>query len=135
MQKQFISVILSVLFFTAACAGPVNPPVEQIEPTAPAAEASQPGDFLEETISQADLVGPDCLGEDISPIGQSIAEDYESANYEQVMTWFCNGAEFEDILVALETEAQTDSSADDLLNLLAEGFTWEEIWQSVGLTE
>ena len=51
------------------------------------------------------------------------------------MSWFCNGAEFEDILVALETEAQTEAAADEMLKMLADGFTWDEIWQVIGLTE
>jgi len=89
---------------------------------------------VEETTAQVETTEPNCLGGEINPIGKSIAEDYESTSYEQVMTWFCNGAEFEDILVALETEAQTDTSADEMLKMLADGFTWEEIWQLVGLT-
>jgi ActR/RegA family two-component response regulator len=78
---------------------------------------------------------PNCLGDEISPIGQSIADEYESASYEQVMTWFCNGAEFEDILTALETESQTGTPAEEMLLMLADGFTWEEIWQMIGLTD
>ena len=70
---------------------------------------------------------PDCLDGEVSPIGGAIAEEYDFTSYEEVITWFCNGAEFEDILVALETESQTGTPAD--------GFTWEEIWQQVGLTE
>ena len=75
------------------------------------------------------------LGDEVSPVGQSIADDYEFASYEQVMTWFCNGAEFEDILVALETQSQTDVLADEMLQMLADGFTWEEIWQIIGILE
>jgi hypothetical protein len=51
------------------------------------------------------------------------------------MTWFCNGAEFEDILVALETELQTDTSADDMLQMLGAGFSWNDIWLTTGLTD
>jgi alkylation response protein AidB-like acyl-CoA dehydrogenase len=51
------------------------------------------------------------------------------------MTWFCSGAEFEDILVALQTEDQTGTPAEEMLVMLAEGFTWEEIWLVIGLTE
>jgi len=84
--------------------------------------------------SSVETAAPDCQAGEINPIGQSIADDYESITYEQVMTWFCNGAEFEDILVALETEAETDTTAGDMLKMLADGRTWEEIWQIVGLT-
>ena len=77
----------------------------------------------------------DCLGNVISPIGQSIAEDFSNVDYQQVITWFCDGAEFEDILVALETEALTDTPADEMLQLLSDGLTWDDIWQSIGLTD
>ena len=77
----------------------------------------------------------DCLGGEVSPIGESIADDYEFTDYAEVITWFCNGAEFEDILVALETESLTGTPAEEMLQMLADGFTWDEIWQLVGLTE
>ena len=51
------------------------------------------------------------------------------------MTWFCDGAEFEDILVALETAEQTGASAEEMLIPLAAGLTWEEIWIEVGLSD
>jgi hypothetical protein len=78
---------------------------------------------------------PDCLGDDINPMGKSIADDYAFANYEQVMTWFCDGAEFEDILVALETELQIEYSAEEMLALLSKGFSWEDIWQHAGIID
>lgn len=90
---------------------------------------------IETRVSPAKIAARNCLGDEIHPIGQSIAEEYESASYEQVITWFCNGAEFEDILVALETETLVDTSTDEMLKMLADGFTWDEIWQLVGLTD
>jgi hypothetical protein len=78
---------------------------------------------------------PNCLNGEVSPIGQSIADEYDSVDYDQVMVWFCNGAEFEDILVALETESQTGTPAEEMLKMLAGGLTWDEIWQVIGLTE
>jgi hypothetical protein len=78
---------------------------------------------------------PDCLGEEIHPIASSIAADYEFTSYEEVMTWFCNGAEFEDILTALLTEELTGAQVEEMLEMLANGFTWDEIWQVTGLTE
>lgn len=79
--------------------------------------------------------GPDCLGEGINPIASAIAADYETTSYAEVMTWFCNGAEFEDILTALLTEELTGVPAEELLVMLADGFSWDEIWQVIGLTE
>ena len=90
---------------------------------------------IETTTSPAKTAAPNCLGDAANPVGQSIADDYEFTSYEQVMTWFCNGAEFEDILVALETEAQTGTPADEMLQMLADGFAWDEIWQIIGLSD
>ncbi len=69
----------------------------------------------------------------VNPIGESIADEYDFVTYDDVMAWFCEGAAFEDIVVALETEALTDTPAEEMLQMLADGFTWEEIWFVVGL--
>jgi hypothetical protein len=77
----------------------------------------------------------DCPSKDALELGAAIAQGYDFTSTEQVMTWFCDGAELEDILVALETEEQTGTSAEEMLIMLAAGLTWEEIWIEVGLTE
>lgn len=89
----------------------------------------------QDVIPEAVTATPDCLNGEVSSIGQSIADEYDSVDYDQVMVWFCNGAEFEDILVALETESQTGTPAEEMLQMLADGFTWDEIWRVIGLTE
>jgi hypothetical protein len=86
-------------------------------------------------ISTQDTTGTDCANEKVYEIGQSMAYSYPFTTQQEVITWFCEGAEFEDILVALETEKQTGTAAEDLLVMRAEGLTWEEIWQVVGFTE
>ena len=123
-----------MLMLITACGVLPTPTVAPDMPDTPT-DVPENVELVEETLPPAETVAPNCLGDEISPLGQSIADDYESVSYEQVMTWFCNGAEFEDILVALETEEQTDTSADEMLQMLADGFTWEEIWQLVGLTD
>jgi len=135
--KYLVIVLLITLVVITACGAQPDSVIEPNKPDTPieTSEKSEPTTVLEATSPPIETTGPDCLGDEINPIGQSIADDYESNSYEQVMTWFCNGAEFEDILVALETEAQTDTSADEMLQMLADGFTWEEIWQMVGLTD
>ncbi|MES0362041.1 MAG: hypothetical protein ABUK20_14055, partial [Anaerolineales bacterium] len=77
----------------------------------------------------------ECPGEEINNIGQGIADEYDFTSYEEVMTWFCSGAEFEDILVALQTEDQAGTPTEEMLVMLADDFSWEEIWLVVGLTE
>ena len=146
MKTRYIILTPIILLLITACSvaagSPVEPesldkPTEVQSNNAPVVETTVPAETLqpiEATTSPVETASPNCLGEEISPIGQSIADDYDSVTYEQVITWFCNGAEFEDILVALETEEQTDTSANEMLKMLADGFTWEEIWQLVGLT-
>ena len=77
----------------------------------------------------------DCPSSVAHELGAAIARDHDFTSTEQVMTWFCDGAEFEDILVALETAEQTGASAEEMLVMLAAGLTWEEIWKEVGLTD
>ena len=65
------------------------------------------------------------------PLAESMAGKFE-ISYEEIMTWYCDGYAFSDILLALETEQLVDQSAEDLLSLLADR-SWEEIWQDLGL--
>ena len=127
MVVRQLFLVLIGLVLTTACGAQASPVVEPVKPEAAAVVQS-------DNEPASGTAAPNCLGETISPIGQSIAEDYETASYEQVMIWFCNGAEFEDILVALETETLTDRSADEMLKMLADGLIWDEIWQIAGLT-
>lgn len=99
---------------------------DEQEPSSAAATEEQPLETL----------GPDCYGDQIHPIGQSIADLYpEQMDYEEVMTWFCNGFEFEDILTSLQTAEETDISAEELLSKFEHGQTWEEIWIELGIVE
>ena len=116
--------IIFIFTITAACSASGSPAV-----TPGLHETTQPTSMPIETAD------PICLGEKDNPIAEAIANEYEFATYDQVMNWFCNGAEFDDILVALETELQTETSADEMLQMLTDGFSWEDIWLITGLTE
>ena len=119
MAKRFLFLALMFSLLVQACSAPPSLPSERNAPTAivsqpesvvPTAEPTQetvPVPALAAT-PLAETTSSDCLGGEVSPIGKSIAEDYDFTSYEEVITWFCNGAEFEDILVALETESQTE---------------------------
>ncbi len=65
------------------------------------------------------------------PMAEGMAESFE-VSYDQIMTWYCDGAAFSDILLALETEELVDLSVEELLNMV-EDKTWEEIWQDLGV--
>jgi len=135
MRKQHL-VLFVILMLVTAC----NSSNTQQAPEAPLVELDAPATLaisepMQEALPPVETAAPNCLGDETSPIGQSIADEYETANYDQVMTWFCNGAEFEDILVALETETQIDTSANEMIQMLADGFTWEEIWLVTGFVD
>ena len=76
-----------------------------------------------------------CPGEVTNPIGTGIADEYEFTSYGEVMTWFCDGAAFEDILVALQTEEFTGTPAEEMLAMLADGLSWGDIWILLDLGE
>lgn len=139
MKRQIEILLLIIAFLMVACTPQAAAPVAESVPSSSegASESVEvPPAVEEETPGEApEITATDCLNGEVSPIGQSIADDYETVSYEQVITWFCNGAEYEDILVALETETLTDSSAEEMLQMLADGFSWQEIWQLEGLSE
>jgi hypothetical protein len=74
-----------------------------------------------------------CIDSNPHAIGQSIATTYD-VPYPQVMTWFCSGYSFDNILIALETSEAVDIPADTLLQMLLEN-EWEEIWTEIGFRE
>ncbi len=144
MVKRILFSTFVVSLLVAACAAPLEPaslnptegPATAVVEDTPAVlptHTSEP-DQLERESPQPKETQPvetpdaGCPGEEPNTIGQGIADEYEFASYEDLMTWFCNGAEFEDILVALQTEEQSGTPAEEMLVMLAGGFTWEEIW-------
>jgi len=139
MRKRNLLAVVSTLLFvlTAACSAQGTPAVVPESTAVPVVPANTQDidETTQITLLSEETAEPNCLGDEVHPIGNAISDGYETVSYEQVMTWFCNGAEFEDILVALETELQTDTSADDLLQMLAAGFSWNDIWLTTGLTD
>ena len=111
---------------TPLMAGPNSPTATMIAEEQPVAN---------DTVTPLSTQAADCASSDANMLGAAIARDYDFTSTEQVMSWFCDGAEFEDILVALETAEQTGALAEEMLIMLAAGLTWEEIWKEVGLTE
>jgi hypothetical protein len=135
-ERGRLNVLIIILFvLTSACGGQGSPGVVPVLTDIPVSPGAQ--DLIESTqatLLSVETAEPNCLGYDVNPIGGAIADEYEHTNYKQVMTWFCNGAEFDDILVALETELQTETTADEMLHMLADGFSWADIWLVTGLT-
>lgn len=75
-----------------------------------------------------------CSGAQTHPMGESIAATYE-VSYEQVMHLYCDGFAFDDILLALETQAQSDVAVETILQMLESGRSWNDIWKELGLVD
>lgn len=142
--SKLVSVALALILLLAGCkpaasdqnamenssGSDVGSPVEDSAPEVN--EPSQPG---ADPATPGPTSAPDCYPEGEHPIAAGIADDYSGiTDYNEVMTWFCNGAEFEDILNALTTEEITEVDAEEFLWMLAEGYTWEMIWDQLDLT-
>ena len=130
MKKRSKQPLLNLLFAVillgiAACAAPTlrsegtDSIVQQTAPATLPATAGEPAD--------------NCLEGETHPIGESMTRTYD-VSYEQVMTWFCSGYSFDNILIALETSEAVDVPADGLLQMLQEK-EWEQIWVEVGLID
>ena len=143
-MRRMIGFVIPAVLVLAACTGtgptPTQAPVQAPNQTPPPMEQAAPTVSLAYPTSAASNFNPsatvpaNCASEDANKIGASIASSYPFTTTQQVMTWFCQGAEFEDILTALETQELTGTAAVDMLQMRADGLTWDEIWQVVGLT-
>ena len=94
---------------------------------------SRPETALLEEPSSEPTENPEtnCSSLNPHPIAEGITEKF-SISYDEVMTIYCDGYAFSDILLALETEQLVDQSVEDLLSLL-ETRSWEEIWSELGV--
>jgi hypothetical protein len=116
----------------AATVAPADSPSGQEqapEAATPAQAESTPAGWQDDTVSMVF----DCTETNPHPIGLSTSQTYQ-ITYERVMTWFCDGYSFDNILVALETSAATGIAPDVLLEMLLEK-DWDEIWLEIGLTD
>lgn len=136
-RKHLLMASLAFLLVVTACSLSQfrgDAPAEGSQPesqSAPESQADSPSSGESEQADESEI-NANCTDLNPHPIGASIAADYE-VSYEQVMTWFCGGFSFENILVALETSEAVDIPAETLLQMLLEK-EWEEIWVEVGLT-
>jgi hypothetical protein len=147
-------IILAMGILLAACDGSAEPvqesapeapqeaaPAEEVAPppaeeqAPPPAEEAQPPAEDQPPPPPVDAAPGNCVETNPHPIGQSIADTYDTTTYDQVMIWFCDGSTFDDILLALETNDLTGVPVEDLLALRAAGTDWDQIWQDLGLVE
>lgn len=137
-MKTWLAVSTLVLLFSACASQPAEPsslppfPEQSPAPTLEFLPAASPEAGSPEATPVAEA---NCATPEVNDLAADLAADYDFATQEQIIEWFCSGAEFEDILLALETQALAGLPAEDALSMLAGGMTWEEIWQEYGLTE
>jgi len=124
-----IAVILSVLFGGTGCQGDVLKSASYQSRPEVAADAAVE---VETQIDEEYNPETDCSTLNPHPIAQGMVETYD-ISYEEVMTWYCDGFAFSDILLALETSNLADVSVPDLLSLL-ENQEWEETWDDLGVS-
>ena len=131
MKKYLlIAVILSVLFVGAGCQGDAlksanyqSRPEVGAEADADAGAVTDPGAGVNPET--------DCSTLNPHPIALGMVDTYD-VSYDQVMTWYCDGYAFSDILLALETSDLADIPVPDLL-LLVKDQSWDEIWDDLGV--
>lgn len=138
MIKAFLSAL--VLVWLLAGCGPAASATAAptVAPSlAPAAKATAaPAPILAPGVTPAaTLVLANCAGPEVNALAAAIASDFPQTSAGQVMEWFCAGAEFEDILTALETAGLTDTPPEEMLQMLAAGMNWDEIWQVLGISK
>jgi PBP1b-binding outer membrane lipoprotein LpoB len=130
IKNHFFLIVLAAVILSGCSAQPMGTESQEAEPAA----VTEPT-ATTVILSPSENMATECPGPEINPIGESITADYSFTTYEQVMDWFCEGAEFENILVALETEALTDEPAGEMLQMIADGLTWEDVWILVDLED
>lgn len=79
-----------------------------------------------------------CTGEKDSPhpLAAKIVERFGeeiSLTEDQVMTWFCEGNSFGQIMLALVTQKFDGSKPEDILEMRKNGMGWGNIWKEKGL--
>lgn len=128
--------MILLAFLIAACgSGEAPPEVNDApggEPQLVATQGSADGTTVERAEVTATITA--CLQQDPQEIAMGIAGQFE-VEYDQIMTWFCSGHSYEDILLALESSQGTEYSVDALLAMIDQGKTWDQIWEQIGLVE
>ena len=96
-------------------------------------EIAEIGAAEAQTDSEGTEINPetDCSTLNPHPLAVSMEEKFE-VSYDEIMTWYCDGYAFSDILLALETEKLVDLSAPALLSRLRNR-SWEVIWDELGV--
>jgi hypothetical protein len=96
--------------------------------TTAALEETAPPD----TLDAAPTANIHCTETDPHPIAQSIAETY-GASYDEVMSFFCTGVAFEDIVLAYQTAELVEIEVKEALTLWYDFGSWDAVWEELGI--
>ena len=92
-------------------------------------EATAPEESAGVAIENPDT---NCSAINPHPVAEGMTETFE-ITYDEVMTLYCDGYAFSDILLALETSELVDQSPEALLARLRTR-SWQEIWDEFGVS-
>jgi hypothetical protein len=127
-RKRYVLCAIGAAFLLAACGGGTEPIPPEDDPP-PAEDNGEPAPLP--PAEPTPTVDINCTETNPHPIGMQIAATY-NVTYEEVMTWFCSGEIFDDILLALQTHEATGVPVQELLDLNAI-YGWEQVWADLGV--
>lgn len=149
MNRQFLFGMVMVVSLLMGC-GSVAPPAsvhtgsedaqtpgqqeQNANPTGAASDAG-PAESVDSTpeIGQpVPTVDIHCTETEPHPIAQSIADTYH-VTYEEVMTFFCSGVGFDDIVLGYQTAELSGRDVKEVLTLWYDFGSWEDVWEELGL--
>ena len=95
---------------------------------------SKPEEIYQEEIDSDTSENPEtnCSAINPHPVAEGMTESFE-ITYDEVMTLYCDGYAFTDILLALETSELVDQSPETILVRLRTR-TWQDIWDEFGVS-
>ena len=129
-----LTILLFMVVLLTACSASTPDQIEgpTLAPTAEAwKEIGAEADSGPEFEVGADESLTRCTEIDPHPLGESIAEKFD-VSYERVMTWFCSGHTFDEILIAIQTSGMSDRSVEELLSM-RQSRSWDQIWVELGI--
>ena len=129
-RRVYLCVLVLVLLGLTACSSSGDGTGRDGGSEEAPAGNSSTRNFSGDPAVEATQVYVTCMKSTPDPLGLSIADTYEMP-YADVLTWFCEGFSYENIMIALETSEAVEIPAETLLQMLLKK-DWEEIWQEIG---
>lgn len=74
-----------------------------------------------------------CTGANPHPVAQRLDEMYDTATYDEIVAWHCEGFGFGEIMHALATGQTVDMAPEELLRMKTEMGGWGQVWKDLNL--